>query len=212
MAVEKTCLTCNETFEVDIPARAKKRKYCSQKCAKPPKIEMVCLFCKKIILIPPSKAKKQKYCSRACAHADPNGSLRVRSDLNLSKPRIHRITNVDENLKTGICSKCGPVPVRRRSDTGAWRCKKAELSNTRKNKYGVSDELIDKMLEIQQNTCAICKQSLHKSHLDHDHITGTPRGLLCSHCNTGLGLFGDKIENLRQAIEYLQKPTCSMIV
>jgi len=42
-------------------------------------------------------------------------------------------------------------------------------------------------------------------HVDHDHITGALRGLLCSACNTGLGFFRDHPELLKRAIEYLNQ-------
>jgi hypothetical protein len=41
--------------------------------------------------------------------------------------------------------------------------------------------------------------------VDHDHETNKIRGLLCSRCNTGLGLFFDNISNLENAILYLKK-------
>ncbi len=41
--------------------------------------------------------------------------------------------------------------------------------------------------------------------LDHDHRTGKFRGILCHHCNTGLGHFFDDVEKLQAAIVYLQK-------
>jgi len=42
-------------------------------------------------------------------------------------------------------------------------------------------------------------------HLDHDHRTGKFRGWLCSRCNISLGGFGDSVEGLEKAIEYLTK-------
>jgi hypothetical protein len=38
----------------------------------------------------------------------------------------------------------------------------------------------------------------------HNHITGKVRGLLCQQCNKGLGNFGDQVDCLQRAIEYLQ--------
>lgn len=68
--------------------------------------------------------------------------------------------------------------------------------------------IYDKLFIAQKGKCAICKehQSKIKKKLcvDHDHSTGKIRGLLCGKCNTGLGFFKDRIENLSGAILYLK--------
>lgn len=63
---------------------------------------------------------------------------------------------------------------------------------------------------IEQNFCCkICK--LHQSELkktlsvDHCHLTGKVRGLLCQRCNTLLGMSCDNIKVLISAIEYLEQ-------
>jgi hypothetical protein len=63
---------------------------------------------------------------------------------------------------------------------------------------------------VEQNydgTCMLCREPLpeNKIHLDHDHATGKPRGLLHATCNALLGMAGDNVVKLRQAISYLEK-------
>lgn len=63
------------------------------------------------------------------------------------------------------------------------------------------------MLVSQGGGCAICGESLGTRALpiDHDHNTGTNRGILCSLCNGGLGMFRDRTALLESAIQYLEK-------
>ena len=78
--------------------------------------------------------------------------------------------------------------------------------------YGVTLEWYRNQLSKQNNVCAICKQpetavirnKVIAMPVDHDHLTGKARGLLCTKCNRGLGLFADKVENLKSAVLYLE--------
>jgi len=74
-----------------------------------------------------------------------------------------------------------------------------------KSKYGLTIEQYDIILESQNGVCKICGGANPKRFaVDHDHKTGKIRGLLCSMCNGGLGLFRDNIDFLKKAIEYLK--------
>jgi hypothetical protein len=70
-------------------------------------------------------------------------------------------------------------------------------------------ELYLKMVSQQNDCCAICSdhRDTMKRNLDvdHDHITGKVRGLLCSKCNTGIGKLKESIDILEKAINYLKK-------
>lgn len=61
------------------------------------------------------------------------------------------------------------------------------------------------LLTQQNHQCAICriKQSDQHFDIDHCHITGKVRGLLCRSCNMGLGYFKDSPSLLNQAADYL---------
>lgn len=75
-----------------------------------------------------------------------------------------------------------------------------------KNLYGISIEEYEMMYKRQGRKCAICRQDRSEMKLcvDHDHITGEIRGLLCQQCNKGLGDFADSVEYLKSAVAYLQ--------
>lgn len=79
-----------------------------------------------------------------------------------------------------------------------------------RREYGITLEEYYKVLAYQNNSCAICKRpmSTMKSRLalDHDHVTGRCRGLLCWTCNRALASFKDRARLFRNAAEYLEKP------
>lgn len=53
-----------------------------------------------------------------------------------------------------------------------------------------------------ETPCCICG-SEENLRMDHDHVTGRFRGWLCHRHNIALGMIGDSIEELLQAIDYL---------
>src|SRR5271166_6576054 len=88
------------------------------------------------------------------------------------------------------------------------------LTNNRlKSRFGITLEQYNEMLTKQNGVCAICKQA--ETHIDkrvnrprnlavdHNHITGKVRGLLCFDCNAALGKFNESIELINRAINYL---------
>jgi hypothetical protein len=71
--------------------------------------------------------------------------------------------------------------------------------------YGITQEQYDDMLDEQNGGCFICDKITESNlHVDHCHTNGNIRGLLCSACNKGLGLFNDNPEFLRRAADYLE--------
>lgn len=93
-----------------------------------------------------------------------------------------------------------------------WRLKNKDKVNARRRRrvYGAD---IDHLFYAQAGRCAVCEVQMLRTnrnpraaHIDHDHTTGKVRGLLCSSCNMGLGVFKDSPDLLRQAIKYLEMP------
>lgn len=75
-----------------------------------------------------------------------------------------------------------------------------------KRRYGMSESEVDALIDAQAGVCAVCR-SRPARHVDHDHMTGRVRGVLCSGCNQGLGNFRDDAASLRRAIDYLENTT-----
>ena len=77
-----------------------------------------------------------------------------------------------------------------------------------KRDYGITLQQYNEMLETQGGVCAICKKTCSRGKqlcVDHCHVTGEVRMLLCPRCNVGLGSFGDDPALLKEAIQYLQR-------
>lgn len=77
-------------------------------------------------------------------------------------------------------------------------------------KYNITQEFYKKLMKRQHNKCGICLKSRRSFKrdfsIDHNHLTKKIRGLLCSNCNTALGLLkADKGLNfLYNAIKYIK--------
>ena len=79
------------------------------------------------------------------------------------------------------------------------------------SKYGMTKEKYNELLQQQNNGCKICgaTEAKHRSSnnllVDHCHVTGNYRGLLCNRCNTSLGFVNDDIELLENMVKYLKE-------
>lgn len=73
-----------------------------------------------------------------------------------------------------------------------------------KKRYDISIEEYETMLRNQNEQCVICNTKT-KLFVDHCHVTGKVRSLLCHQCNTGIGMLKENEEILRNAIEYIRR-------
>lgn len=73
----------------------------------------------------------------------------------------------------------------------------------RRRKYGITQAEIEALMTMQGGRCALCRVSDADS-VDHCHVTGRIRSMLCRACNAGLGMFGDDPKLLRAAAAYLR--------
>jgi hypothetical protein len=94
--------------------------------------------------------------------------------------------------------------------TSAWNKRHPERSklnkwrSTLKLVYKITEQEYNALYNKQDGACAICKTKHPRLAVDHCHSTGTVRGLLCTKCNTGIGMFSDKYDLVKAAADYLQ--------
>lgn len=115
------------------------------------------------------------------------------------------------------CKACNVIAV------AAWREKNRSAHNASERKryaasplkwaqhiqrkYGVTAEAYQGVMVTQNGCCAICKASAadlgETLAVDHCHVSGAVRGLLCAKCNRMLGCANDRPDVLRGGAEYL---------
>jgi hypothetical protein len=97
--------------------------------------------------------------------------------------------------------------------TREWVGRNPDRSKALKRLYatGWTAEAFDKEWEKQDGKCAICRIEMKRVgrgangvQADHDHQSKKPRALVCHHCNTGMGAFGDSPERLEAAAAYIR--------
>lgn len=138
------------------------------------------------------------------------------SSTTIPKGSRHKCAEVGSTIRTKKCRLCGvEKPISEfyfRKDSGHYRseCKEClrQLSTFRST--GWTPEDYEKAYIAQNGKCAICGCKLDSSRYtrfagDHDHKTGKLRGLLCTNCNTALGLMKDSPLRLQSAIDYLKR-------
>lgn len=182
---------------------------------------------------PRIKVNKLKLC-RGCGGEKNNPTPRTHFCLECDKDVNHRVLILSSRCSKGHfysdvgykisgkkirCNKCvhdlGKLkwadPITRKKNIIARR--RAKLYR----EFGLTEEGWMVMYAYQNGKCAICQSPLNlpfeKSEgkrdaaVDHNHITGMIRGLLCRFpCNYALGHFHDNLENLRASISYLETP------
>lgn len=115
----------------------------------------------------------------------------------------------------------GPHPINDPNDAAYKKYRTSEkyritsVNNHLKRTYGITLDDYNIMLDEQNGVCRLCdKTEARKTNgrtqrmplfVDHNHKTGQVRGLLCSHCNAGLGMFKEDAELMTRAINYIKE-------
>lgn len=89
----------------------------------------------------------------------------------------------------------------------AVMCKQCRRAYDRERKYKLTANEYEEIVVQQNNNCAICRQQLVNTNVDHCHKTNKVRGVLCTKCNTGIGKLGDDFFGCLRAAMYLAQHT-----
>lgn len=116
---------------------------------------------------------------------------------------------------TKCCTRCKeekplntvnfPPHNRTKSGFDSWcrQCRSSYRNEIARGKFRdvINDDDL-KNIKATVKECVICGSN-EKLVVDHDHNTGAVRGMLCNHCNRGLGHFRDDPVLLEFAAQYL---------
>jgi hypothetical protein len=120
------------------------------------------------------------------------------------------VRSVSKDGRTSKCSLC--------LNTKALKLRTENPESTRgnnlKQRFDMTIEDYNVIFLKQKGKCAICRNAETNKDkkgkvkwlsVDHNHDTGDIRGLLCSSCNTGIGLLQDSKKLMKSAIKYLDE-------
>lgn len=133
--------------------------------------------------------------------------------------------------RANYCAECQKAARREWSKANADKVRqhnaKRSLTDKRRDHrqwwlrlYNLTPAQYADLLAGQNGVCAICSQpetyidartgEPRRLAVDHDHATGTVRGLLCGRCNRALGQFNDSIDVVQRAADYLRAARAAM--
>jgi hypothetical protein len=115
----------------------------------------------------------------------------------------------DRRYRRRVCSPCLVMEAAaRRAGKDPRESRRAAVVRNLRRNYGLTLEMYEEMMASQDGACAICRREFGESinaspHVDHDHVSGAVRGILCFTCNTAIGKLRDDPKVLLSAIAYL---------
>lgn len=82
-----------------------------------------------------------------------------------------------------------------------------DAANNRRRAYGLTADAFEALWASQGGSCAVCLDALirgpRKFHIDHDHLTGAVRGIVCPQCNVAVAMVKEDADRARAVAAYL---------
>jgi len=122
----------------------------------------------------------------------------------LSKKEFHK----NKNNSDGLAKRCKSCSAQSNKSFCNSEKGRRYKFNQKLKQYGLTFDEYMEILVKQKNRCANCRREqtdLNRLfHVDHNHKTGKVRGLLCSNCNTALGLLKEDFLIINNLKRYLK--------
>ena len=215
MDASKTCSVCGETkllAEFGRSARGAfgRRSQCKQcnaaavKSRYVPRVhpaeQVTCPHCGQEFTRIRTGGGLRVYCSRKCTAA-AGEERKLQRNAGVSARRCACGAEVATRVGKPVCPAC------RKDPRGTEQLQARERRRTLAL-YGLTQEEWDRLIALQANSCAVCKTTepggrSERWHIDHDHVTGQVRGLLCHRCNMGIGFLRDDPQIMMAAARYV---------
>ena len=171
-------------------------------------------------------ARQKTYLARPPRRETPEGTKRCTLCKSV-KPsaEFHRLTGTYDGLDKR-CKACSHAhhtawaksnPEKNAALARKWRAANPGRSadHSLKKNYDIPIGTYDSMFAQQNGCCAICSTKTPggkgRFHVDHCHDTKVVRGLLCHHCNIGIGNLKHRKDLLLAAVNYLRRSTESSV-
>lgn len=162
--------------------------------------QMVCPQCGESFTRVRTQGQPRVYCSRRCTMA-ASEQRKVDRNAGSGPRRCSCGAEVATRVGKPVCPDCRKDPR-----PGAQARERARTLRT----YGLTEADWDGFIKRQRSRCAICRTGKpggrgERWHIDHDHVTGQARGLLCHRCNMGIGFFLDDPDIIKAAARYVTR-------
>ncbi|MEV4255242.1 endonuclease VII domain-containing protein [Spirillospora sp. NPDC049652] len=194
MTFLKECRDCGEMKPVT--------EFCKRKASK----DGLALYCRTCFGVRNAESKRRRAAKEGTEVRPYRPRRRVPEGMKFC-PRCEEIKSLDafsrnRASRDGIGSYCKPCHSKVCAENRALNHGSAR-NYFLKLRYGITEQEADSILAAQGGICVICLAA-PASHVDHDHVVGRVRGMLCFKCNNGLGQFQDEVWRLEVAADYLE--------
>jgi hypothetical protein len=115
-----------------------------------------------------------------------------------------------KHIAKGLCKQCHDLQYdhanrdKRNRIAREWAKNHPDrVAATRvRSRYGLELDQVAARLNAQDGLCKICRRA-KATDIDHDHVTGVARSILCGDCNRALGLLKEDRQTITRMLDYL---------